>query len=126
MTVRFVTKQIHAYLDYPVAIALIGLPALLGLGSSSQWAFWLSVATGCAALLLTILTDHQTGVLRIIPYPVHLAVDFAVAIVFMTAPSLLGFTGLDAWFYWINATAVLIVVCLHKPESSQDIRAANI
>lgn len=32
---RFITKEIHAFLDYPVALALIGLPFLLGLGSST-------------------------------------------------------------------------------------------
>ena len=30
---RFVTKQIHAYLDYPVAVALMALPFLLELGA---------------------------------------------------------------------------------------------
>ena len=46
---RFVTKEIHAYLDYPVAIALIALPFILGLGASSPMALYLSVATGIAA-----------------------------------------------------------------------------
>ena len=31
---RFVTKTIHAWLDYPVALTLIALPFLLGLGAS--------------------------------------------------------------------------------------------
>jgi hypothetical protein len=35
MDIRFVTRKIHAYLDYPVAFALIGLPFLLGLGASN-------------------------------------------------------------------------------------------
>ena len=61
MDIRFVTKTIHAYLDYPVAIALIALPFLLGLGGSNPLALWLSVGTGIAALILTVLTDHQTG-----------------------------------------------------------------
>ena len=118
MDIRFVTKTIHAYLDYPVAIALIGLPFLLGLGSSNPLALWLSVGTGIAAFILTLLTDHQTGVVRVLPYSLHLAVDFAVGAVFLIAPFIFGFTGIDAAFYWVNAAAVLTVVSLHKPEAA--------
>ena len=114
---RFVTKTIHAYLDYPVALALIALPFLLGLGASHPLALWLSVATGVAAFALTFLTDHHLGVVRVLPYSLHLAVDFAVGIVFVLAPFAFGFQGLDALFYWVNGGAVLIVVGLHKPET---------
>lgn len=112
----FITKQIHAYLDYPVALALIGLPFLLGLGASSALAVYLSVGTGVAALLLTLLTDHQTGVFRVVPYKVHLAVDFLVAIVFILAPFIFSFEGLDAIYFWANGAAVLVVVGMHKTE----------
>ena len=113
---KFVTKTIHAYLDYPVAASLIAMPFLLQLGSSHPLAKWLSVATGVAALVLTIFTDHKLGLIRVLPYSLHLAVDFAVGVVFAIAPLALGFSGLDAIFYWANAAAVLTVVSLHKPE----------
>lgn len=116
MTIRFVTKQIHAYLDYPVALMLMTAPFLLGLGSSHPLAKWLSVGTGVAALVLTLITDHQLGVIRVLPYAWHLVVDFLVGVTFLVAPFALGFNGLDAWFYLVNATAVLLVVGLHKPE----------
>lgn len=109
---KFVTKSIHAYLDYPVALALMGLPFLLGLGSSTPWALYLSVGTGIAALLLTILTDHHLGLIRVIPYRWHLIVDFAVGITFVLAPFLLSFEGLDAYYYWLNGLVVLLVVNL--------------
>lgn len=115
---RFVTKTIHAYLDYPVAALLIAMPFLLNLGSSNPLAKWLSVATGIAALVLTIFTDHELGLVRVLPYSFHLAVDFLVGVVFFVAPFALGFNGLDAVFYWANAAAVLTVVSLHKPEVS--------
>ena len=113
---KFVTKQIHAYLDYPVAIALIGLPFLLNLGTSNPLAFQLSVITGVAALILTILTDHQLGVIRVVSYKIHLIVDFLVGIVFVLAPFIFSFEGLDAYYYWLNGAAVLFVVSMHKPE----------
>lgn len=112
---KFVTKQIHSFLDYPVAIALMALPFLLGLGESSPLALQLSVATGIAAFILTIFTDHQTGLIKVIPYKIHLIVDLIVAIVFILAPWVLSFEGLDAYYYWVNGIAVLIVVGLQKP-----------
>lgn len=117
MNVRFVTQKIHALIDYPVAISLIAMPFLLGLGESNPLALWLSVGTGVAAFVLTLLTDHETGVVRVLPYSLHLAVDFSVGVVFAIAPLALGFTGIDAYFYWANAAAVLIVVGLHSPAS---------
>ena len=115
---RFITKQIHAYLDYPVAFGLIIMPFLPGLGSSNELAFGLSVATGVAALILSLLTDHQLGVMRVLPYSLHLAVDGIVGAVFVLAPFVLGFSGLDAAYYWDIGATVLVVVGLHKSDTA--------
>lgn len=119
MNVRFVTKRIHAFLDYPVAFSLMTAPLLLGLGSSHPMARWLAIGTGIAALVLTLLTNHHLGVFRVLPYKLHLAVDFAVGITFWVAPFVFRFSGIDAWYYWANAGAVLLVVSLHKPATSE-------
>ena len=76
------------------------------------------MATGIAALALTILTDHETGLIRVLPYSLHLAVDRAVGVVFLLAPLVLQFSGLDAAYYWANAAAVLAVTfMLNAPEA---------
>ncbi|MEO1107214.1 MAG: hypothetical protein AAFX90_04750 [Pseudomonadota bacterium] len=116
MSVRFVTRSVHAYLDYPVAIALMVLPFVLGLGQSNPLALWLSVVTGAAAFVLTVLTDHHLGIWRVLPYKFHLAVDLLVGITFLFAPSMFGFSGLDAAFYWLNGAAVVAVISLSAPE----------
>ena len=116
MLPRFVTKTIHAYLDYPVAVGLIAMPFLFGLGAENALAFWLSVATGIAAFALTVLTDHHLGVIRVLPYSLHLAVDGLVGVAFVAAPLVLGFVGLDFWYYTVLGLTVLAVVGLHQPE----------
>lgn len=116
MLPRFITKTIHAYLDYPVAVSLVAMPFILGLGSVNPLAFWLSVVTGIAAFVLTVLTDHHLGVIRVLPYKLHLAVDFLVGLVFAAAPFALGFAGLEAAYYWVLGGTVLVVVGLHKQE----------
>ncbi|WP_299615176.1 hypothetical protein [uncultured Tateyamaria sp.] len=118
MSLRFVSKEIHAYLDYPVAIGLIAMPSLLGLGQSHPLAFWLSVVTGIAAFVLTVLTDHHLGLFRVLPYKFHLAVDGAVGAAFLIAPFVLGFSGLDAAYYWGLGATVALVVSLHKGETA--------
>lgn len=119
MDIRFVTRKVHAYLDYPVALALIVLPFVLQLGSSNPLALWLSVATGVAALVMTVFTDHELGIVRVLPYPLHVAVDFSVGVVFIAAPFVLGFAGIDAWFYWVNGAAVLGVIGLSRFPGGQ-------
>lgn len=117
MDIRFITRKIHAFLDYPVAFSLLSLPFLLGLGDSNPLAFWVSVVTGAAALVLTILTDHETGIIRVLPFSFHVAVDFMVGLTFVAVPFILGFSGLDAWYYWLNGGAVLTVITLSRPLS---------
>src|SRR5438874_9539229 len=115
MSFRFITESIHAYLiDYPFAIVLLVAPLVLKLGPVATW---LSVIAGVAALLLPALTDHPTGLIRIIPYWLHLWVDRAVGVVFVVAPFAFKFAGLDAWYYWVLAAAVLLTTSVfNAPE----------
>lgn len=113
---KFITKTMHAYLDYPVALLLIAAPFILSLGITNPIAKGLSVIVGIAALILTLLTDHKLGVIRVLPYKLHLAVDFLVGLLFVAAPFILGFKGVDLGYYLILGITVLIVVGLHKPE----------
>src|SRR5690242_13285722 len=118
MSFRFITKSVHAYLiDYPVAIILIAAPFALKLGQSGRAAMWLSVFVGVAALFLAALTDHPTGLVRIIPYWLHLWVDRAVGVIFVVAPFAFKFARLDAWYYGVLAAAVLLTTTVfNAPE----------
>lgn len=123
MDPRFVTKTMHAYLDYPAAISLMVPPFGLGLGGSHPLALWLAVVTGVAAFVLTLFTNHNLGVTRTLPYGLHVSVDRLVGVVFVAAPFVLRFTGLDAWYHLANGAVVLLVTSLHKPEQAAMARA---
>ncbi len=123
MDPRFITKDIHALLDYPVALMLMTAPFALGLGDSHPLALWLGVGTGIAALVLTLLTDHKLGAFRVLPYTFHVAVDGVVGATFLAAPFVFSFSGIDAWFYWLNGAVVAFVVSMHKPEGRGTVRA---
>ncbi len=109
MNLRFVNRQVHAFLDYPVAISLMAMPFVLQIGDANPVARWLSVVTGVAAFVLTLLTDHELGVWRVLPYWFHVAIDRLVGLTFAVAPLALGFATIDSMYYWANAAAVLAV-----------------
>jgi hypothetical protein len=113
-----IPKSLHAWLDYPVALGLIAMPSILGLGAANPAAFWLSVVVGFGALIATLLTDHQFGVLRVLPFKLHLVIDLAAGLTFLVAPFVLGLAGMEAAYYWILGATVVVVVGLHAPERS--------
>jgi hypothetical protein len=100
--------KIYPHLPNPVAIVLMVAPILLKLSKSSPVVLWLSVVTRVTALLLPALTAHPAGLVRVIRYWLHLWADRALGVVFITAPSAFHFTGLDAWYYWVLAAAILL------------------
>jgi len=114
----FITQSMHAYLDNPVALGLIIMPFLLGIGQTNPLAFWLSIVTGIAAFALTFLADHHLGVVKVLPFKFHLFVDMMVGFVFVIVPFVLGVSGLDAAYYWVLGATVLVVVSLSAPEEA--------
>ena len=122
---NIVTQRLHAYIDYPVALGLIAAPFVLGVGMDNAVAFALSIATGIAALLLTALTDHETGLLPVLSYRAHMAIDGLVGASFVMAPVAFGFRGLDLAYYLIVGATVLAVVTLHKDDEAVAVQPAE-
>ncbi len=112
MKLRFITPTLHGVADYTAGLGLMVAPFLLNLGESSNLAIWFSVITGIAVFAASLLTDYKLSLLRVIPFQGHLAIDLLVAVTFMILPFALGFTGIDAAYYWFNATVVFLVVSL--------------
>lgn len=112
MKLRFISPTLHGILDYSAAAALIISPILLGLGASSPLAFWISIITGIAVVLVSLNTIYKYGIFNTIPFEGHLAIDLSVATTFMIIPFALGFRGIDAYYYWGNAATVYLAVSL--------------
>lgn len=111
--IRFVSQALHAYMDYPLAVSLIVLPIVLGM---MPLATTLSAAAGLMALLLTVLTDHETGVIRVLPYKLHLALDGLGAAAFLALPIVFGLHGLEALYFLVLGVTILLLIAAHRPD----------
>lgn len=87
---RFISTRVHGVLDYLVGILLIAAPWLLGFyrGGAETW---VPVALGIMALVYSLLTNYELGVIRVLSMPAHLVLDLLSGILLAASPWLFGF-----------------------------------
>ena len=118
MNIRFLSPRLHGVVDYAAAAGLIVLPFALGLGGSAPLAFWLSVGSGVTVIGYSLLTSYAYSAAPVLPFRLHLLIDFAAAVAFAVAPFVFGFAGVDAVYYWVMAAAVLVVVAVSQDSEA--------
>ncbi len=96
---RTIPTQVHGTIDYVTGGTLLSAPRLLGLDAVPASARTLRLAGGGAALY-SALTDYELGALKVIPMPVHLALDAASGALLASSPWLFGFAG-EGRRYWL-------------------------
>lgn len=71
---KLFTTKVHSGLDYTSVAVLPVLPRALGWESHSRT---MCDAAAGAALLYSLATDYEGGVVKVLPMPAHLALDAA-------------------------------------------------
>jgi hypothetical protein len=87
---KIIPRKIHGILDYLVGIVLIAAPWILGFADNGP-ATYVPVVLGVGALLYSLLTNYELGVLRVIPFRVHLILDVLSGLLLAASPWLFGF-----------------------------------
>ena len=96
---RIVSTQTHGVLDYLTGAALLAVPKALGLEDVPSSSRALKLAGG-GATAYSLLTDYELGVAKLLPMPVHLALDATSGALLASSPWLFGFAKNDAR-YWL-------------------------
>ena len=87
---RFIPTRFHGMLDYVVGIILIISPWLFDFSDVSA-ATWVVVVAGVLALLQTVMTDFEAGIIHKIPMKTHLMTDFVLGVILALSPWIFGF-----------------------------------
>ncbi len=93
---RFISTRIHGMADYATGLLLIAAPWLLGFADGSA-AQWVPVVIGASILVMSLLTDYELSLSRVIPMPVHLGVDAAGGLLLAASPWIFGFADRVFW-----------------------------
>ncbi|WP_309086135.1 SPW repeat protein [Chelativorans sp.] len=93
---QIIPTRTHGVLDYLVGLLLIAAPWLLGFADGGP-AQWVPVILGLAAIIYSLLTNYELGVVKLIPMPGHLALDIGSGLLLAASPWLFGFADVVAW-----------------------------
>lgn len=97
-----ISTRIHGILDYATAGLMVVLAGFAGWGSVLSWVL-LAFAVTITAISLT--TNYELGVFRILPMTAHLALDYLMGGLLLVAAFLAG-SGAG----WIQAVLVMLAV----------------
>lgn len=112
---KFIPSFVHGLLDYFFGIALATSPWLLGLHHNSS-ATTLAVVLGVGTLLYSLLTNYEFGVIRVIPFRIHLFIDWVAGIFLLTAPWFFGFADRYAEPFYGFAMYAIAAALLTNPQ----------
>jgi hypothetical protein len=87
--------RVHGFLDYLLGAVLVVIPLAFDFGAGPQT--WLPVLMGGGAIVFSLLTEYELGVVPMIPMPAHLILDALGGLFLAASPWVLGF----AWEVWI-------------------------
>lgn len=110
---RFIPTSVHGVLDYLVGALLIAAPWLLNFNRGGAET-WLPVILGVGALLYSLLTNYELGVVRRIPMTTHLGLDAASGLLLAVSPWLFGFSDFVFWPHLILGVFEIIAALTTK------------
>jgi hypothetical protein len=80
---------VHGLIEYAAGVLLIAAPFLFTFDSDTATA--VSIVAGVAVLIIAASTAMSTGLIKSIPVPAHVILDYALASLLIASPFLFGF-----------------------------------
>lgn len=122
---RFIPTKVHGILDYVVGLLLIFAPSLFNFQTGGIEAR-LPVILGVAALVYSLLTRYELGLIKVLPFKVHLTIDFLSGALLLLSPWLFGF----AEIVWVPHVVVGLLeigaALMTVPTPAHDVRSVPV
>ena len=88
---RFISTRVHGVMDYFMAALLIASPWIFGF-ATGDIEMWLPIILGVAMFLMSLFTDYELGMVKLVGWRMHLMVDAVSGLLLAASPWLFGFS----------------------------------
>jgi hypothetical protein len=124
----FIPSKVHAVIDYIVGLVLLFAPEIFGFSDIGGPAVTIPRVLGVAILVMTVLTKHELGIIKVIPLRLHLWVDIIASAFLAVSPFLFNFSDDQAnvWMpHLLAGIAYLLISLVTDPVSSVERKEHN-
>lgn len=108
-----IDTRTHGMIDYATGALLLIAPWLFGFANGGV-AQWLPQLIGVAIIGMSLVTQYELSVAKIIPLNVHLGVDAATGVLLAVSPWLFGFANVIWWPHLLVGLTEMAVVVMTK------------
>ncbi len=109
---RFLSTNLHGFLDYIIAAFLIALPWLTNTYHIGGPVVWLPLFFGIALVIYSVLTDYEWGVFPMINLRTHITFDFLIGATLLFSVLYFGFYAYQLWWPHVALSLLLIALAL--------------
>lgn len=102
---KILSPRIHGYLDYVLVALFLLAPTLFGFAGAAATLCYVLAAVQAG---MSLLTAYPLGIAKIVPFPVHGALEAAVAVFLFASPWVFNFSYVDAARNFFIASGVLL------------------
>jgi len=115
---KIIDTRTHGILDYLTGALLLIAPYLFGFatGGVEQW---LPQLLGAALLGMSLITNYELSIAKIIPLPVHLGLDMASGALLALSPWLFGFADVIWWPHLLVGLVEIVVPMMTRRHPAQ-------
>ena len=120
---KILSPYVHGLLDYALGAVFLLAPSLLGMDSTAAG---LAHAIGIALIVVSLITRYPLGLFKLMPFPVHGVLESLMAVAWIAAPWLLGFSADAAGrnFFVVAGIGLLAVVAMTNYRGAESLRAS--
>ena len=113
-----IPTKLHGVIDYLYGLLLLAAPFTIGFADGGA-AQGVMMAFGAGAILYSLLTAYELGVIKLIPMPLHLALDAGAGAVLAASPWLFGFADRIWWPHVLAGGTSILVPLLTRRHAPQ-------
>jgi hypothetical protein len=112
-----ISTRTHGIIDYATGALLIIAPYLFGFatGGIEQW---LPQLLGAMTIVMSLLTNYELSVAKVIPLNVHLGVDVVGGLLLAVSPWLFGFAAVIWWPHLLVGLMEVIVPFMTRRDAT--------
>lgn len=104
---KILSPRIHGYLDYVLVALFLLAPTLFGFAGVAATLCYVMAAVQAG---MSLLTAYPLGIAKIVPFPVHGALEAAVTVFLFASPWVFNFSYVDAARNFFIASGVLLAL----------------